>query len=211
MGMFDTFLLQHNGQAIELQTKRFNNNLDYWQLGDVVDGAPSGIRVFFDQQWIAANGKLLYGEAADARPLVIFIVLVNAVFTASECIESTLDDEQIARHIDTLRAHWSDTARTMAVWAQRLNERQIEVATLNNRIARANRLIDYSRRSRDERMNDHSLFLALKRDEEHRLDQSENLLDDLRDVLQDVLSGHSQDHFAPTLAQPAALLDEFRL
>lgn len=211
MGMFDSFLLQIDGHPLALQTKRFQQNLDQWCLGDVVDGAPSGIRVYFERQWLGADYTPHYAEIADTRPVIIFIVLVNAVFTACESVQTALEDDEIIRHIETLRTQWSDTARTMACWAQRLNERQNEIAALKHRIYRASSLIDYSRQSEDERMNSNSFLLDLKQDEEHRIDKSKNLLNDLRDILQDTLNSSSPHRFSAAPAQPASILDEFRL
>jgi hypothetical protein len=48
MGMFDSLYIELDGQELEVQTKRFDCGLGSYRVGDWIDGAPPGIRVYFD-------------------------------------------------------------------------------------------------------------------------------------------------------------------
>jgi hypothetical protein len=205
MGMFDSFLIDHAGKTHEVQTKRFVNLLNFYRPGDLVDGAPPGVRVYFIRMQWNAQGRLVYTDEAGNQPVTFFIVLVNAIFTASEVLEAQLDDAAIRQHLDDLKTRWSDTAHCMARWGEFLAARQEENALLGSRIAVAKRLIDYAQKPEEEKAQRRRF--PLFREEEKRLDQGENVLDILREILDSDTDGRLWSQ-APRIADG---LDDYRL
>lgn len=208
MGMFDSFLIDHAGKTRYVQTKRFTNELNHYRPGDLVDGAPPGVRVFFIRMQWDAQGELRYTDETGGDPVTFFIVLVNAIFTASEVKETPLDDAAIRQHLDALKTRWSDTAYCMARWGEFLTARQMETALLSRRIASAQRLIDYAQKTEEEKARDRSHPLPLYWEEEKRLDQGENVLDVLRGVLDAGGGGQFWSHYPHPVADG---LDDYRL
>jgi hypothetical protein len=60
--MFDSFMIEIDGSEVELQTKLFENILGYYHVGDVVAGATTGIRVYFDNVWFDSENKKVYAS-----------------------------------------------------------------------------------------------------------------------------------------------------
>jgi len=205
MGMFDTFLIDYAGKTREVQTKRFSNALDTYRPGDLVDGAPPGVRVYFIRTQWDEHGRLSYTDAGGNHPVAIFVVLVNGIFTASEVLESHLEDAEIRQRIDDLKTLWSDTARCMARWGEFLVMRQTEATLLTSRIAAAKHLIDYAKKTEEEKAQYRRFSFASE--EAQRIDQGENVLDVLRTVLDAESTGRLWSQ-VPCIADA---LDEFRL
>ncbi|HRP97809.1 MAG TPA: hypothetical protein PL143_16330 [Rhodocyclaceae bacterium] len=81
MGMFDSLIVDLDGRDLEVQTKRFDCVLGRYRVGDWVQGAPPGVRVYFDRLDLDDAGRLVYGaNALAAQSLTLFIVLVQGVF-----------------------------------------------------------------------------------------------------------------------------------
>lgn len=206
MGLFDSFLIQIDGHPVELQTKRFYCDLARWRLGDVVAGAPAGIRVFFDRLRLDAAYRVEYSDTAEASPCTVFVVLVHSVFTACEVVHGDLDPTAIQQRIETLQTTWRDTARVMTTWAEFLGQRQDEAARQQWRIDHALSLIDHARRPRGAG-DAHGFLQALRSEEEKCLESGEDVLDVLRSAL---VTDFSRP-FDSSAAVFADILDEFRL
>jgi hypothetical protein len=205
MGMFDSFLIDWDDHAVELQTKRFENVLERYRLGDVVAGAPAGVRVLFDVVRLDASGRTLFGDEPEGVVHTVFLVLVHTVFTDYEVVLGEPPPAGIAARLEELKATWSDTARVLSRWTVFLGQRQRENADLERRVQRALVTIEYAQEPRPAEGAPARPRL-FPRAEEERIDRGEDALV----VLRSVLEAKVDDPWAPGLRQPDPL-DEFRL
>ena len=116
MGMFDSLYIELDGRETEVQTKRFDCALARYRLGDCVDGATPGVRVYFDELDLDAGGNLVYGRSDEAgRSLALFVVLAHGVFVEYSVSEGRLGPPAIQERIAQLRERWSDSARLLRI------------------------------------------------------------------------------------------------
>lgn len=205
MGMFDSFLIDWDHHTVELQTKRFENVLERYRLGDVVAGAPAGVRVLFDVIRLDAAGRTLFRDEPEGVVHTVFLVLVHTVFTDYEVVLGEPPPTGIAARLAELKAAWSDTARVLSRWTELLGQRQRVNADLERRVRIALAAIDYAQQPRPAEGAPARPRL-FPRAEEERIDRGEDPLA----VLRSVLEAKVDDTWARGLRQPDAL-DEFRL
>lgn len=201
MGMYDSFHTSIDGHDVEVQTKRFDKVLGRYRPGDVVSGAPAGVRVYFDNLKLDEDNRMIHGEDT-GRHFTVFIVLVHGVFTEYQAVEG--EEPDIVRRIEELIQQWSDTARIITRWLEFLEVRQNENRRLRAGVERILTVIDrIRRRDSGEEPPGHRSFM---REEEERLERG----DDVLDVLQSVLEGEfvASTSAAGTKPDP---LDEHRL
>jgi hypothetical protein len=149
MGMFDSLYIALDGKETEVQTKRFDSVLSRYRLGDAVDGAAPGVRVYFDDLGLDASGKLIYGRSADAaRSLTLFVVFAHGVFVEYRVTEGRLEPPAIQERIRELRERWSDSARLVDFLVGVVRDKQQEIERLKGRINRATGTIASARRLR---------------------------------------------------------------
>lgn len=202
MGMFDTFLVPVQGHLVEVQTKRFDCVLGEYRYGDVVAGAPGGIRVYFDQVRLDEDYQPIYGQPG-GKPWTLFVVLVEGVYTDSHA-EPGDENIDVAAHIEALKRHWSDSHRVLTRWVEFLQSRQVECRRLHTTLNDALALIESARRLRAG--EDLSRRFVPLLTEVQRLQQGEDVLD----VLESVLKAQPANGLDTGGARPD-LLEEHRL
>lgn len=182
MGMFDSFLIDIGDHTVELQTKRFDCDLNRIRIGEAMSGAPAGVQVYFIRDRLGDNFRLSYEESEATANIVIFVVLVQGVFTACEVVRESLDNATIRARLASLRETWSDSGRVLSRWAEFIGRHQNRVAQLDSHIAFALSTIHYAREIRNDPQaaSRHTLF---KRPEEERIERGEDILDVLEDLL----------------------------
>lgn len=121
MGMFDSFVVKHNNTTHEVQTKRFENALDTWHIGDVINKPSFGVQVLYELA-DEVDGKLEYSFPEDAN-IVIYLVIVNGVYVESIVAPYTQSSD-LAEHIKDLEEGWLDTNRQITSFITHLNARQ---------------------------------------------------------------------------------------
>jgi hypothetical protein len=176
MGMFDSLYVVLDGKETEIQTKRFDCALASYRLGDCVDGATPGLRVYFDPLDIDASGKLIYGRSDETvRSLTLFVVLAHGVFVEYSVSDGRLEPPAIHERIRELRERWSDSARLVDFLVGVVRDKQQAVARLNGRIARATTTIASARRLRaGEQLTD---LFGLVHEQDQRLTRGDDPLD----------------------------------
>ena len=188
MGMFDSLYIELDGQQLEVQTKRFDCGLGVYRFGDWIDGAPPGIRVYFDSLTFDETGKRVYQPPAEAsRSLTLFVVLAHAVFVEYQLSDGHLAPEAIEHSIRELRARWSDSARLVGFLTESVRKKQQTVAQLNGRIARVSSVLASARRLQAGEQP--GRLPGLIREEERKLASGEPLLDVMEWVLSDESPG----------------------
>ena len=149
MGMFDSLYIALDGKETEVQTKRFDCVLAHYRLGDCVDGATPGVRVYFDERDLDASGNRVYGRSAEAaRSLTLFVVLAHGVFVEYSVSEGRLEPPAIQERIAELRERWSDSARLVDFLVGVVRDKQQVIARLKGRISRVTATITSARRLR---------------------------------------------------------------
>ena len=176
MGMFDSLYIALDGKETEVQTKRFDCVLAHYRLGDCVDGATPGVRVYFDERDLDASGNRVYGRSAEAaRSLTLFVVLAHGVFVEYSVSEGRLEPPAIQERIAELRERWSDSARLVDFLVGAVRDKQQVIERLNGRIGRATATIASARKLRaGEELK--GLF-GLVHEEDQRLTRGDDPLD----------------------------------
>jgi hypothetical protein len=121
MGMFDSFAVKYINTTHEVQTKRFENVLDTWNIGDVINQPSFGVQVLYDLAE-DVNGRLEYAFEEDANRIV-FIVIANGVYVDS-VVSPYSHDNDISQFIRHLEEKWSDTNRQITSFNTHLNSKQ---------------------------------------------------------------------------------------
>jgi hypothetical protein len=121
MGMFDSFAVKYNDTTHEVQTKRFENVLDTWKVGDVINQPSFGVQVLYDLAE-DVNGQLEYAFEEDANKIV-FIVIANGVYVES-IVSPYTQDNDMAPSIKELEERWSDTNKQITSFNTHLNAKQ---------------------------------------------------------------------------------------
>ena len=149
MGMFDSLYVVLDGRETEVQTKRFDGALASYRLGDRIDGAAPGVRVYFDERDLDASGNQVYGRSDEAaRALTLFVVLAHGVFVEYSVSEGRLEPPAIQERIAQLRERWSDSARLVDFLVGVVRDKQQVIERLKGRINRATATIASARRLR---------------------------------------------------------------
>jgi hypothetical protein len=147
MGMFDSLYIELDGRELELQTKRFENGLWSYRVGDWVAGCLPGVCVYFYPLWLDDDGKQIYGAERDgARKKTAFVVLVQGVFVDYQVHEGELAAETIEPILGQLRERWSDSARVRDFLVETLRAQQQRVAALESRLNRIRSIVANTRR-----------------------------------------------------------------
>ena len=192
MGMFDSFIVEIEGREVELQTKRFDRFLQVCRVGSLMAGAPTGIRVYFDQIRIDERGNSVYRDEEPGETYTVFVVLAYTVFVAYKAVKGALTDEVIEFQIAELQTTWSDTFHLIDFLIRTLAERQRQVAGLEHRVARALHLIDGARKTQ---AGEAAPRFPLRDKDLERIEKGEDPLD----VIQAALQTGEQRWFEPDL------------
>jgi hypothetical protein len=205
MGMFDSFLVDIEEQSFELQTKRFSCVLEHYRVGDIVDGAPGGVRVYLDSVGMDAEGKETWREEDMAQRWTVLLTLAHGVFVDYQVETGTLNDDAALQHIQALQDKWEDTARLLNRLILALAEKQAQVDDLRGRINHARAAINEARRLRAGDADKARKF----RFHEYmkRLDQG----DDPLDVVEWTLSEEQSRLYRRSAAEQRDPLETYRL
>lgn len=207
MGMFDSLILEFEGQKLEVQSKRFASMMGEYRVGDWVEGAPPGIRVYFERRDLDESGHRVYApDAVVARSQTIFIVLAHGVFVAYQVVESALQPEAIQETLLSLRERWQDTARVQDLLVESVRAKQARIDNLDAQLRRVRSVLTYVVRVKAEgHIDDRFPFIH---EEIRRLAAGEDPLAVIDWILNDDETGE------PKLWQSGSIsdsLDEFRL
>ena len=147
MGMFDSLYIELDGRELQLQTKRFDNVLADYRLGDWIAGCLPGVRVYFYHLWLDDKGQQVYGSERDcSRKKTVFVVMVQGVFVDYQIHDDQLTAEAIEPILNQLREHWNDSARVRDFLVEALHTRQKRLALLERRLGRIRSIIASARR-----------------------------------------------------------------
>jgi len=147
MGMFDSFVVKYNNTIHEVQTKRFENVLDTWRTGDVINQPSFGVQVLYELAE-EVNDRLEYAFPEDADT-VIYLVITNGVYVES-IVTPYNSDIDIAQSIKDLEESWQDTNKQITSFNTHLNAKQGLVKSYHNTLNKLAGYIDnYQNTSED--------------------------------------------------------------
>jgi len=121
MGMFDSFIADYKGTTHEIQTKRFENVLDVWKVGDVINQPSFGVQVLYELAE-EVNSRLEYAFPEDAN-IIIYLVIANGVYVENITTPYS-NDTDVAETINELENKWQDTNRQITTFNTHLNAKQ---------------------------------------------------------------------------------------
>lgn len=121
MGMFDSFIADYKGTTHEIQTKRFENVLDVWKVGDVINQPSFGVQVLYELAE-EVNSRLEYAFPEDAN-IIIYLVIANGVYVENITAPYS-NDTDVAETINELENKWQDTNRQITTFNTHLNAKQ---------------------------------------------------------------------------------------
>lgn len=186
MGMFDSFVVNHNNTTHEVQTKRFENVLDTWHVGDVINQPSFGIQVLYELAE-EVNGRLEYAFPEDAD-IIIYLVIANGVYVES-IVEPFVDDKIVLEKINELENKWNNTDKQIASFNTHLNAKQ----HLNKLyFHKLNLLIGYIEEFRNPTEDDKLNLRKLHYPKIDAINNTEELVDVLLDEIKEVLNQRSK-------------------
>ena len=148
MGMFDSLLVEINGKQVELQTKRFYQILNRYQVGSVIKGAQPGTSVYIDTVYLDQQGKQVYVQGEETCVYTVFVVIAHGVFVDYEVLEKELSYSCIQKEMKKLKNKWSDSARLMDFLIKVLTENQDKLKSLHGKIANCLSIIEKTKQLR---------------------------------------------------------------
>jgi len=187
MGMFDSFYVEYQEKEHEVQTKQFENLLDVWRIGDVVNQPKAGVQVYFEERfWNTGTDVMDYPFEHDTANCVIFIVIANGVFVYSNVVDdfhtkNALNRSMVLNEIKTLQEEWSDVNKQNEFFVNHLNKKQREIVSYREEF---NLILGYIREyaTKDEEKNK---FEGLTKHHYPKLEQIQSE-SDLLDVINDI-------------------------
>ncbi len=127
MGMFDSFLIQHEGVEREIPTKKFDNTLDCYQVGDVVFGAEPGIQIVHDYFYLDSEGKMTWEDEKE-REIQVFLIIRFSVFMHYCWVEGAMTDEAIEKKVSTLQLEaLADSAKFELICIESLKQKTARI------------------------------------------------------------------------------------
>ena len=103
MGMFDSFIIEHDGIEREIQTKEFFRVMDRYRVGDVIPGADPGIQIIHDFFYLDSDGGMTWVEDEREREIHVFISIRFGVFMVYQLAEGALEPQEIERRVTALQ------------------------------------------------------------------------------------------------------------
>jgi uncharacterized protein YoxC len=128
MGMFDSFIIQHEGVEREIQTKKFDNTLDRYQVGDVVFGAEPGIQIVHDYFYLDSEGEMTWEDEKKEREIQVFLVIRFSVFMHYCWMEGAMTTEAIEKKVTTLQLEaLSDSAKFELICIESIKQKTARI------------------------------------------------------------------------------------
>jgi len=192
MGMFDTFLINHNKKQYHLQTKRFYCQMDTWQVGDFVEGSNSGVKCFIQRQFFDEKDNRIFRdeEKEGASYGCWFIVVIaHSLFAEAQVFDANETEKFIADKMRELKEKWHDSSRAINLLSEVVRLRDKEAHELRHRIRQTKELIETHQKWQTGGMpseeNEYTWVeeLSWAGEEYDRLKAGENPLDILLDLL----------------------------
>jgi len=183
MGMFDSFIASYKGTTHEIQTKRFENVLDVWKVGDVINQPSFGVQVLYELAE-EVNSRLEYAFPEDAN-IIIYLVIANGVYVENITAPYS-NDTDVAKTINELENKWQDTNRQITTFNTHLHAKQELNRAYHKALHKLVGCIDTYRNPTEE-----GPFSGITKLHYHKLENvksNSDLIDVLKEELEEALS-----------------------
>ncbi len=128
MGMFDSFLIQHEGVEREIPTKKFDNTLDCYQVGDVIFGAEPGIQIVHDYLYLDSEGNMTWEDEKKEREIQVFLIIRFGIFMHYCWVEGAMTIEEIEKKVSTLQLEaLADSAKFELICIESLKQKTARI------------------------------------------------------------------------------------
>ncbi len=128
MGMYDSFIIQHEGIEREIQTKKFDNILDCYRVGDVVFGAEPGIQIVHDYFYLDSKGIMTWQDEQKDREIQVFLIIRFSVFMHYCWVEGAMTADAIEKKVTTLQLEaLSDSAKFELICIESLKQKTARI------------------------------------------------------------------------------------
>jgi hypothetical protein len=206
MGLFDSLRIEIDGAAIDLQTKRFDQTLRVYRVGDAISGAAAGIQAYYDVCRLDAEHRLVYRDTEAQSVFTVFMVVAHGVFVDYRVERGELADSAIEEQIRRLRNQWADSALIIDRLTESLRRHQAHTEQLRHQLQRIAAVVDAARDpATTEKHRRDPLWLNA---DLQRLAQGEVLAD----VIASILADHgSRDLWQLEIEAPRSALEGLRL
>ncbi len=126
--MFDSFFIHHEGVEREIQTKKFDNILDCYRVGDVVFGAEPGIQIVHDYFYLDSEGKMIWQDEQKVREIQVFLIIRFSVFMHYCWVEGAMIPEAIEKKVSTLQLEaLGDSAKFELICIESLKQKTARI------------------------------------------------------------------------------------
>ncbi len=206
MGMFDTLRIDIDGKPVDLQSKRFDQTLRTYRVGDAIAGARAGVQVYFDVCWLDTRYHRVFAAGEAQNVFTVFVILAHGIFVDFEVASGELDEAGISIRIDALRERWTDSARLIERLSGFVRRHQMKAEQLQHQIRRIQTVLEDKgppATAKRPRIDLRSVNPDLK-----RLDQGEPLADVIAAILGDT---RSREIWQTEFEAPGSSLEEQRL
>ena len=128
MGMFDSFFIQHEGVEREIQSKKFDNTLDRYHVGDVVFGAEPGIQIVPDYFYLDSEGEMTWEDEKKEREIQVFLIIRFSIFMHYCWVDGAMTDEAIEKKVSTLQLETlADSAKFELICIESLKQKTARI------------------------------------------------------------------------------------
>jgi len=151
MGMFDSFIIQHEGVEREIQTKDFFNAMDRYRVGDVVRGAVPGVQVLHDYFYLDHDGTMTWKDGEKDREIHVFLTIRFGVFMNYDLVEEQLTQEAIEKRVFALQSEaMADSAKFELICIESLIQKTERIDQLSGAIHSIRRAVEATKMSEKE-------------------------------------------------------------
>ncbi len=143
MGMYDSFIIQHEDVEREIQTKKFFNVMDRYRVGDIVSGAGPGVQVLHDFFYLDQDGNMTWEDEKKDREIHVFLMLRFGVFMQYCLVEEQLTQEAIEKRVAALQAEiLSDSAKFELICIESLKQKTQRIVQLSGAVRRITNAVE---------------------------------------------------------------------
>lgn len=184
MGMYDSFIIQHEGVDREIQTKEFFNVMDRYRIGDIVSGAAPGVQVLHDFFYLDQDRNMTWEDEKKDREIHVFLMFRFGVFMHYCLVEEQLTQEAIEKRVSVLQSEiLTDSAKFELICIESIKQKTERIVQLSVAIRRITRVVEATK------MNDKELKSQFfVREDEKRAQAGE-----LVEVIEEIASEFKND------------------
>ncbi len=148
MGMYDSFIIQHEDVEREIQTKDFFNVMDQYRVGDIVSGAAPGVQVLHNFFYLDQDRNMTWEDEKKDREIHVFLMLRFGVFMHYCLVEEQLTQKAIEKRVSALQSEiLTDSAKFELICIESLKQKTERIVKLSGAVRRITRAVEATKMS----------------------------------------------------------------